>query len=274
MIAVLLSLAASSCWGVADFLGGLQSKRVPVAVVLCVVEGAGLAVVLAIILATDEPFPGSRAAILSVVAGIGGVIALGCFYKALAIGTMSIVAPISATGVTLPVVVGIATGDRLSTIVAIGLAVTFVGVLLASREQHDDAGRAAAGKLSIALALVAAVGFGSYFVMSDAAADDSVLWLLALSRSIPVPALALFAWTRGMRAPTGRAAGTLVVAGTLDCGATALYAVANTKGALSIVSVVGSLYPVMTLILARAVLGERIGASSRWAWWPRLPASR
>jgi len=258
MVPVLLSLAASSCWGVADFLGGLQSKRVPVAVVLCVVEGAGLAVVLAIILATGEPFPGSRAAILSVVAGIGGVIALGCFYRALAIGTMSIVAPISATGVTLPVVVGIATGDRLSTIVAVGLAVTFVGVLLASREQHDDVERAAAGKLSVALALVAAVGFGSYFVMSDAAADDSVLWLLVLSRSIPVPALALIAWTRGMHRPTGRTAGTLVVAGTLDCGATALYAVANTKGALSIVSVVGSLYPVMTLILARAVLGERI----------------
>jgi drug/metabolite transporter (DMT)-like permease len=258
MIAVLLSLAASSCWGVADFLGGLQSKRVPVAVVLCVVEGAGLALVLAIILATGEPFPGTRAAILSVVAGIGGVIALGCFYRALAIGTMSIVAPISATGVTLPVVVGIATGDQLSSIVAVGLAVTFVGVLLASREQHDDAGRAAAGKLSIALALVAAVGFGSYFVMSDSAADDSVLWLLLLSRCVPVPSLALFAWARGMRPPTGRTAGTLVVAGTLDCGATALYAVANTKGALSIVSVVGSLYPVMTLILARAVLGERI----------------
>jgi drug/metabolite transporter (DMT)-like permease len=258
MVPVLLSLAASSCWGVADFLGGLQSKRVPVAVVLCVVEGAGLVGVLAIILATGEPFPGSRAAILSVVAGIGGVIALGCFYRALAIGTMSIVAPISATGVTLPVVVGIATGDRLSTIVAVGLGVTFAGVLLASREQHDDAERAAAGKLSVALALVAAIGFGSYFVMSDAAADDSVLWLLVLSRSIPVPALALFAWARGMRPPTGRTAGTLVTAGTLDCGATALYAVANTKGALSIVSVVGSLYPVMTLILARAVLGERI----------------
>jgi drug/metabolite transporter (DMT)-like permease len=258
MVPVLLSLAASSCWGVADFLGGLQSKRVPVAVVLCVVEGAGLAGVLVIILATGEPFPGARAAILSVVAGIGGVIALGCFYRALAIGTMSIVAPISATGVTLPVVVGIATGDRLATIVAVGLAVTFVGVLLASREQHDDVERAAAGKLSVALAFVAAVGFGSYFVMSDAAADDSVLWLLLLSRIVPVPALALLAWSRGMRPPTRRIAGTLVVAGTLDCGATALYAVANTKGALSIVSVVGSLYPVMTLILARAVLGERI----------------
>jgi uncharacterized membrane protein len=258
MVPVLLSLAASSCWGVADFLGGLQSRRVPVAVVLCVVQGAGLVVVVAIIAITGEPFPGARAAILSVVAGTGGIIALGCFYKALAIGTMSIVAPISATGVTLPVVVGIATGDRLSTIVAVGLAVTFMGVLLASREQHDDAERAAAGKLSVVLALVAAVGFGSYFVMSDAAADDSVLWLLVLARSIPVPALALFAWARRMPAPKGRTASTLVLAGTLDCSATALYAVANTKGALSIVSVVGSLYPVMTLLLARVVLGERI----------------
>jgi drug/metabolite transporter (DMT)-like permease len=258
MLAVLLSLAASSCWGVADFMGGLQTKRVPVVVVLCVVEGAGLVVVLAIIAASGEPFPGSRAAILSVVAGIGGIIALGCFYRALAIGTMSIVAPISATGVALPVVVGVATGDELSTVVAVGLAVTFVGVVLASREQHDDAERAAAGKLSVGLALVAAIGFGSYFVMSDSAADDSVLWLLALSRIIPVAALAGFAWSRGMRPPASRTASTLVVAGTLDCSATALYAVANTKGALSIVSVVGSLYPVMTLFLARVVLSERI----------------
>jgi drug/metabolite transporter (DMT)-like permease len=258
MVPVLLSLAASSCWGVADFLGGLQSKRVPIPVVLCVVEGAGLVVVAAIIVVTGEPFPGERATILSVVAGIGGIIALGCFYRALAIGTMSIVAPISATGVTLPVIVGVATGDDLSTIVAVGLVVTFAGVILASREQHDDAEQAATGKLSIALALVAAVGFGTYFILSDAAADDSVLWLLVLSRCIPVPALLLFAWARHMPAPRGRTAGTLVLAGTLDCSATALYAVANTKGALSIVSVVGSLYPVMTLILARAVLGERI----------------
>ena len=258
MVPVLLSLAASSCWGVADFLGGLQSRRVPVAVVLCVVQGAGLVVVLAIIAITGEPFPGARAAILSIVAGIGGIVALGCFYRALAIGTMSIVAPISATGVTIPVVVGLATGDELSTVVAIGLGVTFLGVVLASREQHDDAEQAATGRLSIVLALVAAVGFGSYFVLSDAAADDSVLWLLVLARSIPVPALAFFAWARRMPAPKGRTASTLVLAGTLDCSATALYAVANTKGALSIVSVVGSLYPVMTLLLARVVLGERI----------------
>jgi uncharacterized membrane protein len=258
MLAVALALAASSCWGVADFLGGLQSKRVAVPLVLCIVEGTGLALSLVVIVASGDPLPGTRAAILSVVAGIAGVIALGCFYRALAIGTMSIVAPISATGVALPVFVGIATGDSLSTIVAIGLAVTVCGVVLASRERHDDAERAAAGSLSVALALVAAVGFGSYFVLSDAAADDSVLWLLVLSRVIPVPALAALAWHRRMGFPAHGAARILVLAGTLDCGATGLYALANTKGALSIVAVVGSLYPVMTVILARAVLGERI----------------
>jgi drug/metabolite transporter (DMT)-like permease len=258
MLAVALALAASSCWGVADFLGGLQTRRVAVPVVLCVVEGTGLVLVLVVIAASGAPLPGTRAVILAMVAGIAGVIALGCFYRALAIGTMSIVAPISATGVSLPVVVGIATGDSVSTIVAAGLVVTVCGVVLASRERHEDAERAAAGTLSVALALVAAVGFGSYFILSDSAADDSVLWLLVLSRIVPVPILAALAFSRGMAFPAPRAARLLVLAGTLDCSATALYALANTKGALSIVAVVGSLYPVMTVVLARTFLGERI----------------
>src|SRR4051794_19862029 len=122
MAAVLLALAASSCWGIADFLGGLQAKRVAVPVVLCLIEGTGLVLVLVVIAATAEPLPGTRAAILSVVAGVAGVLALGCFYRALAIGTMSIVAPISATGVALPGVGGIATGNSLSPVVSIGLA--------------------------------------------------------------------------------------------------------------------------------------------------------
>jgi uncharacterized membrane protein len=258
MTPVLLSLAASCCWGVADFIGGLQTRRIAIPVVLAMVEGTGLVLVLIVIAATGEPFPGGRAVVLSLVGGVGGVLALGCFYRALSIGTMSIVAPISATGVALPVIVGIATGDRLSALVSAGLAVTVVGVILASREAHEDAGRAAAGRLSIGLALIAAVGFGSYFVLSDAAADDSIVWFLVLSRVIPVPALIALAWRRGMSTPAPRTALLLAVGGTLDCGATGLYALANTKGALSIVAVVGSLYPVMTVVLARAVLGERI----------------
>jgi len=121
MAAVVLALSASCCWGMADFVGGLQSKRLAVPVVLGVVEGTGLVLVVAIIVATAEPWPGTRAAALSIVAGLAGVCALGCFYRALAIGTMSIVAPISATGVTLPVIVGVATGDTLSVVVSAGL---------------------------------------------------------------------------------------------------------------------------------------------------------
>jgi drug/metabolite transporter (DMT)-like permease len=258
MTAVLLSLAASCCWGVADFVGGLQSKRVAIAVVLALVEGTGLVLVLVVIAATGEPLPGARAVVLSLVGGVAGVLALGCFYRALSIGTMSIVAPISATGVALPVIVGVATGDDLSALVSAGLALTVVGVVLASREAHEDERRAAAGRLSIGLALLAAVGFGSYFVMSDAAADDSVWWFLVLSRVIPVPVLIAVAFWRRMAPPAPRIALLLAFAGTLDCGATGLYALANTKGALSIVAVVGSLYPVATVVLARVVLGERI----------------
>ncbi|HXS44457.1 MAG TPA: DMT family transporter [Solirubrobacteraceae bacterium] len=260
MLAVLLALVASSCWGVADFIGGLRSRRVALPVVLAFVEGTGFVLVLALIALESEPLPSTRALLLSLAAGLAGVLGLGAFYRALAIGTMSIVAPISATAVALPVVLGVATGDRLSAVTSAGLACAVVGVVLASREADAGTGRAAAGRASIALALAAAVGFGSYFALSDAAADESVLWLLVVARVVVLPVLAAIVLVRRPPRPTRPDALALVAAGTLDVSATGLYGLANTKGALSIVSVVGSLYPVTTVLLARAVLGERIRA--------------
>jgi drug/metabolite transporter (DMT)-like permease len=257
---VLLALVASSCWGVADFIGGLRSRRVALPVVLAFVEGTGFVLVLALIALESEPLPSTRALLLSLAAGLAGVLGLGAFYRALAIGTMSIVAPISATAVALPVVLGVATGDRLSAVTSAGLACAVVGVVLASREADEGTGRAAAGRASIALALAAAVGFGSYFALSDAAADESVLWLLVVARIVVLPVLAAIVLVRRPPRPTRPDALALVAAGTLDVSATGLYGLANTKGALSIVSVVGSLYPVTTVLLARAVLGERIRA--------------
>jgi drug/metabolite transporter (DMT)-like permease len=260
VLAVLLALVASSCWGVADFIGGLRSRRVALPVVLAFVEGTGFVLVLALIALESEPLPSTRALLLSLAAGLAGVLGLGAFYRALAIGTMSIVAPISATAVALPVVLGVATGDRLSAVTSAGLACAVVGVVLASREADEGTGRAAAGRASIALALAAAVGFGSYFALSDAAADESVLWLLVVARIVVLPVLAAIVLVRRPPRPTRPDALALVAAGTLDVSATGLYGLANTKGALSIVSVVGSLYPVTTVLLARAVLGERIRA--------------
>src|SRR5215210_7469491 len=118
-MAIPLALSAAVCWGLADFLAGLASRRVSVLAVLLLVEGGGLVVIAAVALAASpEWFDDTGDALLAAAGGISGVLGLGLFYRALAIGTMSVVAPISASGVALPVVVGVVTGDRPSALAA------------------------------------------------------------------------------------------------------------------------------------------------------------
>ena len=228
--------------------------------VLLLVEGTGLAIVLVIVAVTGEALPSGEAILLSIAAGVAGVSALVLFYSALAIGTMSIVAPISASGAALPVVIGIASGDTLSALAAAGLAITMLGVVLASLEATavEERDHTSRSRLSIALALAAALGFGSYFALSDPAADESVLWLLVFVRIIGVPILALLLLVTRAGLPDLRDRKLVAGAGVLDVSATGLYGVAQTLGSLSVVSVVGSLYPVTTVLLARGVLGERL----------------
>jgi len=242
-------------------MAGLLSRRLSALLILLGQQAVGVAIVGAVLLATLDDPPSGRAIVLSLLAGVAGAVALGCFYRALALGTMSVVAPISASGAVLPVAVGVATGDRPSAIQAAGLAVTMVGVVLASREVGEpgtDHGRAQ--RTSILLALAAALGFGTFFTLSDSAADESILWLLFLGRLISVALLTVAVLQVGGRPerPERRDLGTIALVGLLDMGATGLYAVANTEGLLSVVSVVGSLYPVTTVLLARFILRERL----------------
>jgi drug/metabolite transporter (DMT)-like permease len=259
-VGILFALAASTAWGSADFFGGLKAKRHSALAVLFTIEVSGLIVAIVVMAIAQDPFPSTRAALCALGAGTAGIVALGAFYKALAIGTMSIVAPISATGVTLPVIVGIATGDRPGPIVIAGLVITTIGVIMASREIHEDEQRATTARTAIGLALLASIGFGLYFIGADVAADDSVLWTVLLGRSVAIPFVGIALLTRDIRLPRGGDLAVLCAAGATDLGATALYGLANTHGALSIVSVVGSLYPIATVILARAILDERIRA--------------
>ncbi len=261
MFAVGIALAAAACWGTADFMAGLLSRRLSAVLILLGQQALGVVLVGAVLLATLDDPPSGRAIVLSLLAGVAGAVALGCFYRALAVGTMSVVAPISASGATLPVAVGVITGDRPSALQAVGLAVTLVGVVLASREVGgDEEVRGGAQRKSIVLALVAAVGFGTFFTLSDSAADESILWLLFLGRAISVALLLAVILRAGGRPerPERRDMGTIALIGLLDMGATGLYALANTEGLLSVVSVVGSLYPVTTVLLARFVLRERL----------------
>jgi drug/metabolite transporter (DMT)-like permease len=259
VVAVLLSLLASAAWGTADFCGGFFSRRWPAMSVLLVIEAAGLLAATTIVVAAGDAFPDTRHALLAVGAGLAGVTGLALFYTALSVGTMSVIAPISATGAIVPVVVGVVTGDALTALIVAGLVLAFAGVVLAGREaEEEDAGRGSAGRRAILLSLGSALGFGLFFTMYDTAADASVSWAILLSRLPAVPVVALIVWRRGFAVPRGADLLRLAGIAQLDCLATSLYAVAITRGALSVVAVVGSLYPVTTVLLARVILRERL----------------
>jgi len=258
---VLLALAASLCWGTADFTSGLIARSVPLLLVLMIGQGIGLIAAAVIVAVAAQPFPAAGPAAASLTAGVCVIVGLGCFYRALAVGTMSIVAPIAATGVAIPVVVGLAGGDRLAAVQVVGMAVAVVGVVLASRHPGGDDAARISHRTAVALALGAAGAFGGYFVLAHIGARGGVPWLLLLAHITTVVGVGLM--LLAVRAPRAaripRASlGLLGAAGVLDFGATALYGVANRGGALSIVAVAGSLYPVATVLLARTVLAERL----------------
>lgn len=226
---------------------------------LLFVEAVGLTLVLAWIAATTEPLLDGGMTLVALAAGAAGTSGLFAFYRALAIGTMSVVAPISACGVALPVLVGVLSGDQISTLTAVGMAAAVTGAILATREgpAEDDHARTAS-RASVLLAIVAAAGFGTFFTLSDRVADDSVPWLLFWSRILAVVVLVALVARARPSMPSRGDIRLLVMAGVLDVLATALYAVALREGRLSVVSVVGSLYPVVTVLLARAILHERV----------------
>ena len=267
MAAIAFALGSSLLWGLSDYLGGFKSRSYAVPVVLAGMYLASLLVMAVFVGASGEGAPGSSHVVAALGAGVVGIMALGAFYTALSIGTMSIVAPISATGVALPVIVGLIGGDRPGPVRSAGLALAVVGIVLASREAPGGPIGPRAQRLSIGLAILAGLGFGSYFVLAQIGSEGSVAWTLLLSRvaGFPIVAvIALLALRRGGAARPGlRAAAALAGIGLLDLGANALYNHASTLGELSSVSVASSLYPVVTVMLAALLLGERVQGVQR-----------
>ena len=263
MIAVALALGAAVAWGAADFLGGLKSRVAATIVVVAVGQLTGLVLVAAVVVARVEGPPEGRYLAYAVLAGFAGALGIAALYRALAVGSMSIVAPITATGVVIPVVAGVATGERPTAVQGVGLAFAFGGVVLAARQHADDqtSRRVAAG---VGVALVAAVGIGSFLLAIDAASEGGVLWALLVQRSVCVAVvLAVAVFLRpSFRIGRGNA-GPMVAIGVLDMSANALFALASTRGLVSVVSVLASLYPVTTVLLARLLLGERIARTQQ-----------
>jgi len=192
--------------------------------------------------------------------GIAGVVALAAFYRGLAIGTMSIVAPISATGAAVPVLVGLATGDRPGAVVMVGIVLAVVGVVIASREDAPEGSvQAAVARRSVLLALVAALGFGTFFVGMDESASHDVWWALFAARAASNAVLLIVLLALRPKLPASpRTIGLIALIGIGDLAANATFAAATNEGLLSVVAVLASLYPVVTVLLARVFLGERV----------------
>lgn len=267
MVAIAFALGSSLLWGLSDYLGGFKSRSYAVPVVLAVMYLASLLVMAVFVGASGEPAPAASYMLAALGAGVVGIMALGAFYTALSIGTMSIVAPISATGVALPVIVGLLQGDRPGLVRSAGLALAVAGIVLASREAAGGPIGPRAQRLSIGLAILAGLGFGSYFVLAEIGSQGSVAWTLLLSRVMGCPivaVIALLALRRGGAVRPGLGAvAALAGIGLLDLGANAFYNHASTIGELSSVAVASSLYPVVTVILAALLLGERVQGVQR-----------
>ncbi|HZC30641.1 MAG TPA: EamA family transporter, partial [Gaiellaceae bacterium] len=175
MIAVALALAASLVWGIADFGGGIGARRVHVVWALVVSQIAGLALMGVLALATRPHPPSGRELAWGVFAGFAGALGLGAFYRALAIGTMGIVGPISATGAIVPVAYGLIRGEHPSVLQGVGIVVAVGGVVAASLEPlPEGAGRTVA--TGVGLSLLAALGFGSAILGLNRVSQAGVVW--------------------------------------------------------------------------------------------------
>ena len=248
------ALLASVAWGVADFLGGLKSRTVPLLVVLLLAQISGLLAIGLVVAVAGNPPPGTSI-IWAALAGLFGTVGLSAFYRGMAVGSISIVAPIAAVGAVVPVIFGIATGDDVSRLQLVGFALALSGVALASFERHVGQLRVAAG---VPWAIAAVIGFGGYYVPMHEASEQDFLWAALVFRTT-VALLASTAWL-AMRPPIRAARGHLgaiTMIGILDTAGNTLFAAASSQGEVSVVSVLATLYPVTTVALAALVLSER-----------------
>jgi uncharacterized membrane protein len=274
---VILALASAAFYGAADFLGGIASKRADAVVVTLVAQGAGLVLLALLLPVLPSSSPGPSDYAWGAAAGVAGSAGVALLYRALAIGTMSIVAPITAVcAAAVPVLVALGLGERPGMRAGLGILLAAIAIVLLSRVAPAPAGADLAprrGQSAVSLAFISGIAVGLFFLCLAQTSDDAGLWPLIVGRSVSVPVFAVMVVTRVRNRPPSRSrdgetdrlerggAATAVGCGILDMLANALYLIATRDGPLSLVATLASLYPASTVLLARFTLGERLSGS-------------
>jgi drug/metabolite transporter (DMT)-like permease len=268
-----LALVSAASWGAGDFAGGIAARLAGSVVAVILAQVSGLAVALALLLASGEPMPGQEALLWGAAAGISGSVGLGAFYLALSRGTMGLVAPLTAlVAAAVPAVVGIAGGDAIGILGSAGIASALAAVVLLSLPDrrlgspvlpryHGSRAR------ETLLIIIGGLGFSGFFLAIDAshAAGGAIWWPLAAVKlagatSALLAGVVLSLLSRAPAPRIGRAALLMgALAGAGDLGGNLFFVLASAAGPLSVVVVISSLYPVSTGLLARVFLRERLG---------------
>jgi drug/metabolite transporter (DMT)-like permease len=262
MAAIALALGSSLVWGCADFFGGVLSRRLALAGVTIVSQAAGFAALL-VWLAGDGLDLGGRAFALGLLAGVGGGVGLACFYRALAVGTMSVVSPVAACGALVPFALALATGERPSGLVVAGAIAALAGAVLASAEEHRSDEPARRQGALLALAAAVALGLFVYFIGLAGKHGDTLSALVGARVGSLTLLVAAAVASRSAIRLSRRDLPAVALLGLLDTTANGLFVLASARGYLSIVSVLGSLYPVVTVLAAHVLLGERVSRAQR-----------
>jgi len=262
-VAAALALLSSLLWGTADFLGGTASRRLGAVRVVLVSQAVALAGLVPLVLLLG-PELRARTVVAGAASGVVGPASLFAFYRALALGTMGVVAPIAALGVVLPVAAGLLAGEEPSTAQLAGIALAVAGVVLASGPEVRGEGRG--GTRPLLLALGAALGFGIVFVLlaegGESGGTAEVVLVLLAMRTTSVVLLGASLLARGGRAAVAAPRAelpVLAVVGAFDVGANGTFAVASQSDLVSVVAVLASLYPAVTALLAWRFHHERLG---------------
>ncbi len=263
LVPVGFSLGAVVCWGTSDFTGGYASKRSDPFVVTLLSHASGFMLMLTTALLMHAPYPSAAGRNWALLGGAFGGTGLAIFYRALARGDMGITAPVSAVlGAAIPAAFAVITQGLPGKFALAGFLLAGVGVWLISRPEG------AAGNYSgISMAALAGIGFAGFFICIDRAGNTSALWSAVHSRFAALVMVAFIVLIRRLwfslgpsqlrRADAARA----IFAGCLDVTGTALFVRAEQTGRLDSAVVLSSLYPVITVLLARTLLREHF---TRW----------
>jgi drug/metabolite transporter (DMT)-like permease len=247
------ALGAVGAWGVSDFLGGYTAKRFNSFLLAAIGHAAGFSMVFALATASHLQAPLARSAIWAMLAGVSGGTALALFYQALAQGNMGLAAPVSTViGAAIPAVFSIWIEGLPRPLAIAGFALALVGIWLISRP--EDSGR----PQGLGLAVVAGLGFAGFYIFMKQAGAGAAMWLASFSRGASLAITAIIVMAGRKFAPFySRGAVVGALAGCLDVGGTVMFVRAEQTGRLDTAVVLTSLYPVVTIFLARMFLNER-----------------